>query len=99
MSDSDKLPLERWKGPPGGAPDNMPHQGRGCSTTFLIIAGVILLSPGALALVFGLIIVHDRLGSNFWIFMICLLAGYLGIILLRAVHRGSPAPSQGSDQD
>jgi hypothetical protein len=70
----------------------MPHQGRGCSTTFLIIEGVILLSPGALALVFGLIIVHDRLGSNFWIFMICLLAGYLGIILLRAVHRGSSAP-------
>ncbi len=96
MSDTNKIPLERWKGPPGGAPDNMPP-GSGCSTAFMIITGAILLLPGACSLLYGFLVIREGAGPIFSMFLTGLLAGFVGIVLIRVARRRPTAPKGDSD--
>jgi hypothetical protein len=75
-------------GPPSIPP---PPPRNGCLTGILILVGCILLLPGLCALLFGGIALTEPHGfdSSFVSFIVLgLLAGALGIVIIRAATRG-----------
>ena len=76
---------------PPPIPPPPPAQQNGCLTGFLILVGCILLLPGLCALLFGGIALTDlrHLDSSVVSFIVVgLLAGALGVVIIRAATRG-----------
>ncbi len=74
--------------PPPSVP---PQQRSGCTTAFMVIAGIILLLPGLCALLFagGPLITEGRFESGFAPFiLIGLLVGFAGVMLICSAIRG-----------
>jgi hypothetical protein len=92
MSSLDNIPKERWRGPPEGPPEWVPPSGSGCSTAFMIIVGVILLLPGLCSLIYGLGLIHFYSGPYFSLFLVGVVSGSLGILLIRLARRRPKPP-------
>jgi hypothetical protein len=76
---------------PPPIPPSPPAQRNGCLTGFLILIGCILLLPGLCALLFGGFALTDlrHFDSGLASFIVLgLLAGTLGIAIIRAATRG-----------
>ncbi|MGY4304823.1 hypothetical protein ACVIJ6_002066 [Bradyrhizobium sp. USDA 4369] len=89
---SPPLPRERWKGPPGGAPDPIAESRRGCAVATMLIFGGILMVPGLCASVYAFNVTYFALGPYAGIFVASLGIGLLGLILVGiALQRGRSA--------
>lgn len=85
MSDEQQQPSSNS---PGG-PQPLPQRS-GCATAFMVIIGIILLLPGLCALIFaGASVVERSFPSDILSFiMVGLLAGFAGVMMIRAAIRG-----------
>jgi hypothetical protein len=74
---------------PSPRPPPLPPR-NGCLTAFMVLAGVILLLPGLCALIFGgMALSEPHFDPGFMPFIVIgLLAGFGGVMLIRAAIRG-----------
>ena len=76
------LPRERWKAPPGGAPDPIAESRRGCAVVTMLIVGGILMLPGLCASVYAFNVTYAALGPYAAIFVASLGIGLAGLLLV-----------------
>ncbi|MGJ4890323.1 hypothetical protein ACQR1Y_19145 [Bradyrhizobium sp. HKCCYLRH3099] len=72
------LPKERWKGPPGGIPDEERPRGKGCLTPLIMVGSLGLMAWGLYAAIYLALVPRWTMGGYFGFFLAGLAAVALG---------------------
>ncbi|CAL74224.1 hypothetical protein; putative membrane protein [Bradyrhizobium sp. ORS 278] len=82
------LPKERWKGPPGGIPDEEGPRGKGCLNPLIMAGSLALIAWGLFAAIYFAVFVRWHMGGYFGFFLEGLTASVVGaVVMLSARHR------------